>query len=700
MKRVTPALPLGRGNAIELLAPAKNLECGIAAIDHGADAVYIGARSFGARHAAGNSIDDIRTLCEYAHQFGVKVYATVNTIIYNEEMDEALALVKDLQVSGIDAILIQDMGLLSMMNKDSGALSEEIRSEAYKAPSLEGGPGWVSLVGSLLHASTQTDNRTVEKVKWLRSLGFSRVVLARELTADEIAEIHHQVPDVELEVFVHGALCVSYSGQCYASEHCFGRSANRGECAQLCRMRYTLEDADGNTINPFGENHAGKTYKDPLPRGRAGEGLGGGLGQGLGLYYLSLKDQCQIDNLGKIIDAGAVSLKIEGRLKDVAYVKNVVAAYSEALNRLGVRRSSWGRVALSFEPDLKRSFNRGYTDYFLNGRHEGIASFMTPKAIGEYVGKVKRSVVPSMSRRPGDGSKAPSILVSGVAPFVNGDGLCYLDADGELKGFRVNRAEGNRLFPLQMPRDLQPGTALYRSQDFAFDQLMAGKTAVRSIPLRLHLADCGDELLLQMTAVDAPLYGEARVSIERQEAQKAQMENMRRQLTKLGGTIFTADTVNIDASLDKAFVPSSVLAELRRNAVENIRMEEDAEHDDCRKCSDKPVPLTVDRYHEMYGYLHNIANDAARTFYEQQGIADAELAYELQEKISLHGRNNEKLLMQCRHCIRYSLGYCVKNGGKRPQWKEPLSLRLADGRRFRLEFDCRNCQMNVFSVNS
>lgn len=646
-------------NAIELLAPAKNLECGIAAIDHGADAVYIGARSFGARHAAGNSIEDISSLCHYAHQFGVKVYATVNTIIYNEELEEARALIKDLQTAGIDAILIQDMGLLSH----------------------------IPLGKIELHASTQTDNRTVEKVKWLRSLGFSRVVLARELTAEEIAEIHRQVPDVELEVFVHGALCVSYSGQCYASEHCFSRSANRGECAQLCRMRYTLEDADGNTINPFWKNPASKTNTDSLTNGRAG----------VGLYYLSLKDQCQIDNLRKIIDAGAVSLKIEGRLKDVAYVKNVVAAYSEALNRLGVRRSSWGRVALSFTPDLNRSFNRGYTDYFLNGRHDGIASFMTPKAIGEYVGKVKRSVVPSMSRRPGEGGKAPSILVSGVAPFVNGDGLCYIDDNGELQGFRVNRAEGNRLYPLQMPRNLQPGTSLYRSQDFAFDQLMAGRTAVRSIPLRLHLADCGDELLLQMTAVDAPLYGEARVSIDRQEAQKPQMENMRRQLSKLGGTIYTADAINIDASLDKAFVPSSILAELRRNAVEAIRVTGEAAHDGSRMCSEKPTPLPVDDYHKEYSYLHNIANDAARTFYEQQGVADAEPAYELQGKMSLYGRDNEKLLMQCRHCIRYSLGYCVKNGGRRPQWTEPLSLRLADGRTFRLEFDCRNCQMNVYS---
>ncbi len=615
-------------STIELLAPAKNLECGIAAIDHGADAVYIGANNFGARHAAGNSIDDIKKLCLYAHQFGVKVYATVNTIVYDEEIDEAVDMVRSLSDAGVDAVLLQDMGLLT-----------QLRSEA---------------IDMQLHASTQTDNRTVEKVKWLRSLGFTRVVLARELTLEEISAIHKAVPDVELEVFVHGALCVSYSGQCYASEHCFRRSANRGECAQMCRMKYSLEDTDN------------KPVADDA-------------------YYLSLKDQCQIDNLEKIIDAGACSLKIEGRLKDVAYVKNVVAAYNERLNQLGVKRSSWGRVALTFKPDLNRSFNRGYTDYFVSGRHDGIASFFTPKAIGEYVGKVKEI-------RYG---KPSSFNVSTTAAFVNGDGLCFINEQGELQGFRVNRAEGNRLFPHQMPKELRRGTALYRSQDHAFDLILSAKSAVRTIPVTLSLSDCGNKLTLTVKGTDSPLYGEASIDIERQEAQKPQKENILRQLGKLGGTIYEAEKIIVDESLSQVFVPSSMIADLRRKAIDNVEF----------LTSPVATPaspslqgsIVPDFYKRKFSYLYNIANMNAKSFYSEYGIDNPDMAYELRDALEASGYESERnLLMQCRHCIRYSLGYCVKNGGRRPQWKEPLHLRLADGRRFALEFDCRNCRMNVY----
>lgn len=616
--------------SIELLAPAKNLECGIAAIDHGADAVYIGPSNFGARHAVGNSIEDISQLCQYAHQFGAKVYATVNTIIYDNELQEAKNLIAELKQVGIDAILIQDMGLLNS--------TEELSDENLH-----------------FHASTQTDNRSVAKVKWLRSLGFTRVVLARELTAEQIAEIHREVPNVELEVFVHGALCVSYSGQCYASEHCLSRSANRGECAQMCRMKYALEDNEGNQI------------ERPL-------------------YYLSLKDQCQIDNLAKIIEAGACSLKIEGRLKDVSYVKNVVASYNEALNKLGVKRSSWGRVQLTFKPDLNRSFNRGYTDYFLNGRHQDIASFITPKAIGEYVGKVKEI-------RHG---RNVSFNVSSTASFVNGDGLCYMNSEGELQGFRVNRAEGNRLYPLRMPQDLRPGMSLYRSQDHAFDQLLARRTATRKIDLRIHFKDNVDSFILTVDGIGAPLHGEAYIDIERQVAEKPQMDNIMRQLSKLGGTIYNAHKITIDPTFEYEFIPSSMLADLRREAIASIKRI-DTKVDTAKK-QHSPLPVPHDSYHQKYPYLHNIANQDAVSFYEQQHLQDIAPAYELRQKLALHGREqDEKLLMQCRHCIRYSLGYCVKNGGQRPQWKEPLHLRLADGRTFRLEFDCKNCQMNVYA---
>ncbi|HEY9551142.1 MAG TPA: peptidase U32 family protein, partial [Prevotella sp.] len=369
---------------LELLAPAKNLECGIAAIDHGADAVYIGAARFGARAAAGNSIDDIAELCRYAHQYGAKVYVTINTIVYENELDDTRSLLLQLAQIEVDAVLVQDMAVLEIVAQ----LQQE--NPQLRMPAL--------------HASTQTDNRSAEKVAWLKSLGFERVVLARELSAAEIADIYRQVPHVDLEVFVHGALCVSYSGVCYASQHCFNRSANRGECAQFCRMKFDLVDSNGQIIEH--QRH-----------------------------LLSLKDMSQIDNLETLADAGACSFKIEGRLKEVNYVKNVVSAYSRRLNEIVRKhpekycRASLGEVEYTFEPDLQKTFNRGYTTYFLNGRKPDIFSPDTPKALGEFVGHVKEL-------------RGNSFNVAGTAAFANGDGLCFINAERELEGFRVNRVEG------------------------------------------------------------------------------------------------------------------------------------------------------------------------------------------------------------------------------------------------------------------
>ena len=420
--------------SLELLAPAKNLACGIAAIDHGADAVYIGAPRFGARAAAGNSIDDIRQLCRYAHQFGAKVYVTLNTIIYDDEIESARAVICQLEKAGVDAILIQDMAVLTMLREQHSPMA--------------------------LHASTQTDNRTAEKVRWLQDQGFSRAVLARELSAQEIATIHREVPGIELEVFVHGALCVSYSGICYASEHCFHRSANRGECAQFCRMRFSLVDADGKEI----EHER---------------------------YLLSLKDMNQSDNLQKLVEAGATSFKIEGRLKDVAYVKNVTASYSERLNEI-IRqhpdqycRASKGTCEYTFKPDLNRTFNRGYTTYFLNGRKPDIASFDTPKAVGAFVGKVKEI-------------RGNSFNVAGVTSFANGDGLCFLNEERKFEGLRANRVEGNRIYPFKMPHNLRPGMALYRNNDQEFERLLEKPSATRKIPVSIALraVDDGFERLM------------------------------------------------------------------------------------------------------------------------------------------------------------------------------------------------------------
>ena len=589
---------------LELLAPAKNLECGIAAIDHGADAVYIGASRFGARAAVGNSVEDIRRLCDYARPFGVKVYVTVNTIIYDHELEATRQLLSELAEAGVYAILVQDMAV-------------------------------AQLTTLTLHASTQTDNRTAEKVRWLRDLGFTRAVLARELSVDEIAEIHREVPDIELEVFVHGALCVSYSGICYASQHCFGRSANRGECAQFCRMKFSLVDAEGREVE----------------RDR---------------YLLSLKDMNQSDHLEELIQAGATSFKIEGRLKDVSYVKNVTAAYSQRLNEIIRRhpdkycRSSRGICQYTFTPDLRKTFNRGYTNYFLHGRQPDIASFDTPKAVGEFVGMVKEL-------------RGDSFNVAGVASFANGDGLCFVNAERQLEGFRANRVVGNRIYPYRMPRSLKPGVRLYRNNDQEMERLLAKPSAERKVPVRLSLraVEGGFELSSGSSVVV--------MAAEHQLAQKSPRENIIRQLSKLGDTIFTCEAVDLPDDFNY-FIPNSVLSEMRRQLVERLMVETSP-----RSVLPLRKKIHQSRPKESLSYLDNISNHLSRDFYGAKDLT----AYEL--------KGGDGPIMQCRHCIRYALGYCVKHGGKRPLWREPLSLVLGDGRRFRLEFDCVNCQMNVYA---
>ena len=596
--------------SLELLAPAKNLACGIAAIDHGADAVYIGAPRFGARAAAGNSIDDICQLCSYAHQFGAKVYVTLNTIIYDDEIESVRVIIRQLEEAGVDAILVQDMAVLTMLQEQQSQMA--------------------------LHASTQTDNRTPEKVRWLQDIGFSRAVLARELSVEEIAEIHREVPGIELEVFVHGALCVSYSGICYASEHCFHRSANRGECAQFCRMRFSLVDADGKEM----EHER---------------------------YLLSLKDMNQSDNLQKLVEAGATSFKIEGRLKDVAYVKNVTAAYSERLNTIirqhphKYRRASQGFCEYTFTPDLNRTFNRGYTSYFLNGRQPDIASFDSPKAVGAFVGTVKEI-------------RGNSFNVAGVTSFANGDGLCFLNEERKFEGLRANRVEGNRIYPFKMPRNLRPGMALYRNNDQEFERMLDKPSATRKIPVRIALCAVDDGF--ELGAGDVTVHFAA----EHQLAQKSPRENLIRQLSKLGDTIYVCTEVDVPDDFNY-FIPNSQLSEMRRQLVAELS-----------KVKSRPQTPVSQREKQKggegkyaYPYLYNIANRLSQQFYGATSLT----AYELK------GGNGP--IMQCRHCIRYSLGYCVKHGGKRPSWHEPLSLVLGDGRRFRLEFDCQHCQMNVYA---
>ncbi len=608
---------------LELLAPAKNLQCGIAAIDCGADAVYIGAPKFGARASAGNSLDDIEALVEYAHRFRVRVYVTLNTIIYDSELDEVKALLARIYNIGVDAVLVQDMALVEMA-ADSGLV---------------------------LHASTQTDNRSERKVGWLKSLGFRRIVLARELSLNEIRSIHEAHPDVELEAFVHGALCVSYSGACYASQHCFGRSANRGECAQFCRMKFDLEDSDGRVWEH-------------------------------GRHLLSLKDLAQINHLEELAEAGVVSFKIEGRLKDEDYVKNVVAAYSQQLDRICAgsngkyERSSIGKVSYGFTPNLEKTFNRGFTNYFLNGRLSGIFSPDTPKAIGEYVGKVKEL-------------RGRSLNVAGLANFSNGDGLCFINADKELEGFRVNRVEGNRLYPLSMPRDLKPGTALYRNHDVAFQREISKSATERKIVISLTFSAVpnGFELTAKGRGIEP---AKATVEFEHQPAQKPQRDNIVSQLSRWGGTVYEVEDIDITAGSDQYFLPSSKLSELRKSlsgvfAQQKYRFEE------------TKAPLLKGKNgafgeQERCFDFKNVSNLISRDLHKAWGVDSFQTAPEVDS------RNFSLPLMQCRHCLRFSLGYCVKHGGKRPVWREPLYLRLGDGRRFRLEFDCKSCQMNVFSI--
>lgn len=630
---------------IELLAPAKNLECGIAAIDHGADAVYIGAAQFGARQTAGNSTEDIAELTRYAHQFGAAVYVTVNTIVYEKELAALEHLLKQLVEMGVDAILVQDMAVLEIYKK----LKAEYVARGYRMPAL--------------HASTQTDNRSADKVKWLKENGFERVVLARELSLEEITDIHKAHPDVELEAFVHGALCVSYSGACYASQYFFNRSANRGECAQFCRMAFDLKDSDGETL-----------IEDS--------------------YLLSLKDMCQLDRLGDLLEAGVCSLKIEGRLKDANYVKNVVATYSEALNAYIAKhtgkycRSSYGRCTYTFTPALEKTFNRGFTHYFFNGRQKDISSFNTPKAMGEYVGYVKEI-------------RRGSFNVAGTAMFANGDGLCFFNRQKKLEGFRVNRVENNRLYPLTMPKNLEPGMALYRNNDIEFERAMQGKTATRKLQVRF-VVDVVDGKLTFTATDECGRSANVVLNETPEKAQKSQHDNIVKQLEKLGNTVWTANEISINNSADEFFIPSSRLAAVRRELLEALENTPVSNHTD-KQAVGETTTNSVNANNTVYAdtiNIANVANTTAQNYYAAHGVKNAPTAFELNSDYKAGSTTAPSAvppLMTCRYCLRYALGYCVKNGGKRPTWHEPLHLEAKNGIRVRLAFNCAKCQMEVYA---
>lgn len=610
---------------IELLAPAKNLECGIEAINHGADAVYIGAPKFGARAAAVNSLEDIAALVEYAHLYNVRIYVTVNTILKEEELAETEQMIWALYRAGVDALIVQDMGITQM-----------------------------NLPPVPLHASTQMDNRTPEKVRFLSDAGFRQVVLARELSLQEIRSIHEACPETPLEVFVHGALCVSYSGQCYVSQACFGRSANRGECAQFCRLPFSMVDADGKTI-----------ARDK--------------------HLLSLKDLNQSEVLEALLDAGASSLKIEGRLKDVSYVKNVTAAYRQKLDAIFARRKEYVRASsgtcrFDFKPQLDKSFSRGFTHYFLQGRECEISSFDTPKSLGEEMGTMKEQ-------------RGNYFTVAGVKPFHNGDGVCFPDETGRLQGFRINRVDGNKLYPAgDMPR-IKPRTRLYRNFDQDFERILARKSSERKIGISWGLADNPFGFTLAVTDEDGN-----RVALSfpysKELARTPQKDNLCSQLSKLGNTPFevTGNTTENNSGItiglsQNWFIPASVLADWRRQVVEKLiaaRRITYRKELAVWKQTQHPFPVT------SLTYLGNVMNASATTFYQGHGILSIAPAYEKQAV-------PEAVLMFCKHCLRYSMGWCPAHQKERSPYREPYYLVGTDGKRFRLEFDCKHCQMKVYA---
>ena len=608
---------------IELLAPARDVECGLEAIRHGADAVYIGGPSFGARAAAGNSVEDIGRLCTFAHTYGARIYVTLNTILYDDELSAVERLIWQLYDCGVDALIVQDMAILKL-----------------------------DLPPIALHASTQMDNRTPEKAKFLEEVGFSQIVLARELSLNEIAAIHAAV-QVPIEAFVHGALCVSYSGQCYASQYCFSRSANRGKCAQFCRLSFDLINADGEAI-----------VRDQ--------------------HLLSLRDMNRSSSIEEMLDAGVSSFKIEGRLKETSYVKNITAYYRQKIDEVLARRSedfersSYGVSRLQFEPKAEKSFNRGFTDYYLHGRIAGVHSFETPKAKGEAVGVAKRIGRRSFSIKYTHGED-PSLRLNA------GDGLCYITAEGKLQGFRVNKVEGIDVYPAVMPV-ISPDTPLYRNLDYDFEKKLSRPTAVRKLSVAVRFAE--DE-----TGYRLSLKEESGAAVDlhfdyaKENARSPQKDNILRQLSKMGDTPFEVGEAEVDTDGER-FIPSSVLADWRRQAVDELM---------AVKLRDYRRELRVQKKEhahvaESLTYLSNVANEEARRFYEEHGAKQIMPAYEIKQP-------EKAVIMYCRHCLRYAFGLCPKHHHRKfPQeWKEPLALRLADGREFPLEFDCSHCQMKVYA---
>ncbi|MCX6136299.1 MAG: U32 family peptidase [Ignavibacteriales bacterium] len=598
---------------VELLCPAREVETGIAAINHGADAVYIGAPKFGARADAGNDVRDIERLIAYAHRFRARVYVTLNTILYDNELDEARALAVRMHDAGADALIIQDMGLLEM-----------------------------DLPPIPLFASTQTHNFDIERIQFLEQVGLQRVILARELTLKQIAEIRART-SIELEFFVHGALCVSFSGQCYFSQAVKDRSANRGECAQMCRLPYSLIDAQGNVL----ASHR---------------------------HLLSVKDLNLADHLSDLLNAGITSFKIEGRLKEISYVKNITAFYRSKLDaileeRPEFRRSSSGSTYFFFAPDPDKTFNRGYTDYFVKGRRQDIASLRTPKSLGKLLGTVTSVSTDTFEVKTGE-------------VLNNGDGICFFDANDDLCGVNVNNVAGTQITPNDIA-GIQSGTILYRNFDHDFVKLLKGESSSRKIAVDLTLSETADGFSLRVRDRDGMEVGVSIVHAkEPAKKPEAMRETILSQLSKAGDTIFVISDITVDLP-SMYFIPVAVLNRLRRDCLALLEDERGARYTPQRRKiipNDVPCPLP------RLDYSFNVVNNLARRFYQRHGVESIEDGFELQND------HSGQVLMTMRHCLKFQAGLCRgERGGDE-------ILYLSDGRtRFRLEVDCDRCVMKIIA---
>ena len=618
---------------LELLAPARDADIGIAAIDHGADAVYIGGPAFGARAGAGNAVTDIERLCRHAHRYGARIFVTLNTILRDDELEDARRMAWDVHAAGADALIVQDMGLAEL-----------------DLPPLQ------------LHASTQCDIRTPAKARFLQDAGFAQIVVARELDLEQIRAIDAVLDRATLEYFIHGALCVAYSGQCYVSHAQTGRSANRGECSQACRLPYTVSDAQGRIVAH--DKHV-----------------------------LSMKDNNQSDNLEALIAAGVRSFKIEGRYKDLGYVKNITAHYRQLLDAILERRpelarASSGRCTYGFTPDPARNFNRGSTDYFVHGRQDDIGAFDTPKHAGMPLGSVLR-VQPEafeLETEPG-------------IELHNGDGLTYFDRQGELVGLQANRAEAIapgrwRVHPPEPCAhypDLRPGAAFHRNRDLGWDRLLAQPSAERRIGVWLRLTDTPDGLALELADEDGH---EARVTqamaLEPARDPQRAAATAREQLGRLGGTIFAPLDITLAWGTAR-FVPASVLNALRRAGIAALEAERAARREPLVPLPpvEPPVPYPED----SLSYLANVHNHKARDFYARHGVRLIESAYES------HETTGEVSLMVTKHCVRWSLSLCPKQakgvtGVQGTVRAEPLVI-TSGSETLTLRFDCKPCEMHV-----